>query len=409
MHILAGIALGLAVVGGGYQVFQLFAAWWYLRRARRATEARGPVAYLPALTLLKPLKGLGVELYQNLASFCRQDYPSYEIICGVESPDDPALQVVRQLRHDFPAVRITVAVEHAPGNNRKVANLRHMMRHARHDILVLSDGDIRVRPDYLRTLVAPLADPSVGLTTCLYRGLAPANAAAVVESLSINTDFTPMVLSARLVEKLEYAFGASIAVRRAALDRIGGFGVIADHLADDFELGSRVAKAGFRNVLVPYVVDTVLDATTFGDVWRHQVRWARTYRVCRPASWAATIITHATTWGLVALLATGGSPAGWAALGWAVGMRLVGLVIVLRLLGDRDTGRWLWLVPLKDVASTLIWGDAFLGNEVDWSGQRYRVQADGRMIPVTPAPTFVPRPAGEPALGDHTDPLRAAR
>jgi ceramide glucosyltransferase len=402
MQLLAGIVLAGAAIGGAYQLFQLFAAWRYLDRARRARPTGRP---LPPVTVLKPLKGRGVELYQNLASFCRQDYPDYEIVCGVEDPADPALAVLRQVRHDFPDVRIVVAIDRAPGANRKIANLRHMMRHARHDVLVLSDGDIRVHPDYLRTLVAPLADPAVGLTTCLYRGVARSGAPAVLESLFINTDFTPMVMAAQLVEPFEYAFGASIAITRTALEDVGGFAAIADHLADDFELGSRVARAGYRLVLVPYVVDTVLDSATFRDVWRHQLRWARTYRVCRPVSWFCTIVTHATMWGIASLVVTGGTAAGWIACTGAVAARLVGLAGILRLLEDRDTLRRLWLVPLKDPATTLIWGAAFLGRRVSWSGQVLRVEPGGRLLPLWPVSVSSPaleRPQSGGADGLHT-------
>lgn len=408
MDVLTRIALGCAAIGGGYQLFQLFAAWRFFRRARRAARALPVARPLPPVTVLKPLRGLGVELYDNLASFCRQDYPEFQIVCGVEDANDPALLVLRQLRHDFPAVHIVVAIGQAPGTNRKVANLCQMMRHARHDILALSDADIRVRPDYLHTLVAPLGDPAVGLTTCLYRGLATMGMPSVLESLSINTDFTPMVITAQLVEPFEYAFGASIAVKRAALDRIGGLAAIADQVADDYELGNRMAKAGYGLVLVPHVVDTVLDATTFGDVWRHQLRWARTYRACRPVSWFATILTHGTFWGVVSWLATGGSTVGWIALTATIGARLVGLAGILALLGDRDTLRWLWLVPAKDLATTLVWGAAFLGRTVTWSGQRLRVEADGRLVPLGSAPALVPRPAGEAVVGDDLSRLSAA-
>jgi len=271
------VVVALAAVATGYQLFQLYAAWRFFRRAPRPGVRHD---HLPAVTVLKPLKGPGLDLYENLASFCRLDYPTYQIVFGVEDPRDPAVAVVQQIRRDFPGCDIVLAVGHAAGANRKVANLRHMMRHARHGVLVMSDGDIRVRPDYLRVMVAPLADPRVGLTTCLYRGVGRFGLPSVLESLSINTDFIPMVLAAQIVQRFEYAYGASIAIRREALDRIGGFAPLADYLADDYHLGNRVAKAGYRLVLLPYVVETVLDSVTLADVWRHQLRWARTYRVC---------------------------------------------------------------------------------------------------------------------------------
>ena len=211
-----------------------------------ADTARPPAgaAHCPPVTVLKPLKGPGVELDANLESFCRQDYPVYQIVFGVDDARDPAVEVVRGIMRRFPHLDIALAIGHEEGANRKVANLVHMMRHARHDVLVLSDADIRVRPDYLRTMVAPLADPTVGLTTCLYRGHAMGGFPAVVESLLINTDFLPMVLMAQWVQRFRYAYGASIAFRRDALDMIGGFEDMRAHLADDYLLGTSHRRGG---------------------------------------------------------------------------------------------------------------------------------------------------------------------
>jgi ceramide glucosyltransferase len=368
-----------AVVASGYQLFQLFAAWWFFRRWRRPA---GGEEFLPPVTVLKPLKGPGVDLYANLASFCRQEYPTYQIVFGVEDARDPAVMVVRQLRRDFPHRDIALSIGEMPGANRKIANLRHMMRHARHRTLVLSDSDIRVRPDYLRAMVAPLADPRVGLTTCLYRGTGRFGLPSVLESLFINTDFIPMVLAAQIVQRFEYAYGASIAFRREALDRIGGFAPLADYLADDYQLGNRIAKAGYRLVLLPYVVETVLDSVRVSDVWRHLLRWARTYRVCQPVPWFFTIVTHTVLWGVLAFLVSHGSAWGWAMLGLALATRVGALAAIMRLLGERDTVRHLWLVPPKDLFNSVMWAAAFLGREVNWSGQILRIQRDGRMVPV---------------------------
>jgi len=268
---------------------------------------------------------------------------------------------------------------------------------------VMSDSDIRVRPDYLRTMVAPLADPAVGLTTCLYRGVGRFGLPSLLESLFINTDFVPMALTAQTVQRFEYAFGASIALRREALDRIGGFAPLVDYLADDYLLGNHVAKAGYRLVLLPYIVDTVLDSVTLGDVWRHLLRWARTYRVCQPINWFLTIITHTTLWGMLALAVTGAAPAGWVALGGALAARIGSLALIMRLLGEPDTARHLWLVPLKDLVASLMWAAAFSGQRVSWSGQVLRIQRDGRMVVVAGAPEPI---AAEPEPEPET--LRAA-
>jgi ceramide glucosyltransferase len=401
MSVVATLVLVCAVFATGYQLFQVAAAWRFLRRARRYRTAGG---HLPPVTVLKPLKGLGIDLYQNLSSFCRQNYAApVQIVFGVEDARDPAVAVVNRLRREFPDQDLVLAVGDGPGANRKVTNLQQMMAHARHDVLVMSDGDIRVRPDYLRSMVAPLADPDVGLTTCLYRGYGHFGVPSLLESLFINTDFLPMVLVAQWVQRFRYAYGASIAVRRAALDDIGGFGPLADYLADDYHLGNRVDAAGWRLVLLPYVVETVLDSETLGDVWRHQVRWARTYRVCQPIGWFCSIITHATLWGVVAAVVTGGSRLGLVALAAAISIRLLSLAAVLTQVGERETLRWLPLVPLKDLASSAIWLAAFLGRRVVWSGRVLTVENDGRMTDLTP---LQPEPATAVAPGPP--PLRAA-
>ena len=399
MSALVALVVALAAVATAYQLFQLFAAWRFFRRPRAGKAGVRSVG-LPAVTLLKPLKGPGIDLYENLASFCRLDYPTYQIVFGVEDAHDPAVAVVEQIKRDFPERDIVLAVGQLPGTNRKVANLRHMMRHARHGVLVMSDSDIRVRPDYLQVMVAPLADPKVGLSTCLYRGIGKFGLPSVLESLCINTDFIPMVLSAQIVQRFEYAYGASIAIRREALDRIGGFAPLADYLADDYQLGNRVAKAGYRLVLLPYLVETVLDSVTVADVWRHLLRWARTYRVCQPVPWFATIVTHTVFWGVAALVATRGSALGCAVLATAVGVRIGTLAAIMHILGERDTA--LWLVPAKDLLNSLMWAAAFLGREVEWSGQRLRVSSDGRMVPLA-------APIAEPLAEPEVETLRAAR
>jgi ceramide glucosyltransferase len=374
---LVPLVLACSAIASLYQLLQIVAARRFLLRSRRL-----PTGYTPPITVLKPLKGPGVELAANLETFCRQDYPEYQIVFGVEDAGDPAVEIVRSLMRRFPDRDITLSVGDEEGANRKVASLVHMMRHARHDVLVISDADIRVRPDYLRTLAAPLSDPTVGLTTCLYRGRSIIGLPSLIESLFINTDFLPMVLMAQWVQRFRYAYGASTAFRREALAGIGGFDALRDHLADDYVLGNRIADAGWRLLLLPYVVETVLDSRTLGDVWRHQLRWARTYRACQPFGWFVSLIVHTMLWGVLAVLATGGSTVGWIALLTAIVARVGALRVILGMLGDTATVRELWLVPLKDLAYSAVWMTSWLGRDVVWSGQRLRVLPDGRMLPL---------------------------
>lgn len=377
MIALVPLVLACSAIASLYQLLQIVAARRFLLRSRRL-----PTGYTPPITVLKPLKGPGVELATNLETFCRQDYPEYQIVFGVEDAGDPAVEIVRSLMRRFPDRDITLSVGDEEGANRKVASLVHMMRHARHDVLVISDADIRVRPDYLRTLAAPLSDPTVGLTTCLYRGRSIIGLPSLIESLFINTDFLPMVLMAQWVQRFRYAYGASTAFRREALAGIGGFDALRDQLADDYVLGNRIADAGWRLLLLPYVVETVLDSRTLGDVWRHQLRWARTYRACQPFGWFVSLIVHTMLWGVLAVFVTSGSTVGWIALLTAIVARVGALRVILGMLGDTATVRELWLVPLKDLAYSAVWMTSWLGRDVVWSGQRLRVLPDGRMLPL---------------------------
>ena len=393
MPILVGLVLALAAVAGAYRLFELVCALLFFRDARRKWSRWSATPHAPAVTILKPLKGCGIDLYENLASFCRQQYAGrIQIVCGVAQADDPAAEIVAKLKRDFPQLDIVLSVGDEAGANRKIANLIHMMRYAKHQTLVLSDADIRVRPDYLATLVTPLADPKVGLSNCLYRGVGDFGLPSTIEGLLINTDFIPMVMVARWVQGLKYAYGASIAVKREALDAAGGWRVLADYLADDYQLGNRVHQAGYEIALLPYVVETVLDSVTLDDVFRHQLRWARTYRVCQPFNWFLAGVTQTTMWGLLAVIVTGGSLVGVGMLAAGLVCRFASVITTMGLLGDRDTVRYLGLVPLKDLAYSGIWIACWFGRDVNWSGQRLRVEADGRMTPLSPAPAVAMRP-----------------
>src|SRR6185369_5074743 len=216
--------------------------------------------------------------------------------------------------------------------------------------------------------------------------------AAMMEALLINTGFIPMALTSALAP-LGAAFGATIALKLRALEAIGGFSVLRDSLADDYKLGRRVAEAGYRVELLPYVVETFIDSTTLADVWRHQLRWVRTYRVCQPLGWALSVATHATLWGMLAVVVSGGALAGWLVLAALVGVRLGTLLLVMARLGERRTVRGFWLVPLADLLASALWAAGFLGRRVQWGGRTFHVNRDGSMLPVP----GVAAPALEPA------------
>ena len=382
---LTQILLLFVAIATGYQLFSLVCAWLFARWQRRElARPRRPDADLPGVTMLKPLCGAVPETYDNLASTCRLDYPKLQIVFGVADASDPAIAIVKRLQRDFPEVDVELVVSpDRIGSNAKVSNLHNMVQRAKHEVLVIADGDIRAPRDYLRTIVPYLDEPQTGLVTCMYRGIGSRTLANRVEALFINTDFGPMVTVARQVERMGYAFGATICIRRELFEKMGGFRAIADHLADDFQLGAMVVERGLTSVLSPVVAETVLDLDTMREVYAHQLRWARTYRICRPGGYLASIVTHSTLWATLYLLAAGFSAGALQVFAAAVGVRLVAAgLIAHHVLGMRRIWRQLLLVPAKDLFISSIWVAAFLGRTVQWGGTEFEVAPDGRMTPL---------------------------
>lgn len=390
------LLLSLFGAGMAVSVFFYLASYFgargFFRGSRRLNGHAGDDAALPGVTILKPLKGLDADIFENLSSFCWQDYPRYQIVFGVADAGDPAVRVVRRLQRQYPHVHIDLVVDsRAYGSNYKVSNLYNMYRAAEHDVIVIADSDIRVPADYLRRIVPPLEDPNVGVVTCLYRAVNTGGWPTLVESLFINTDFAPMVLVAGLIEKPTYAFGATMAVRRSTLEEIGGFLPLANYLADDYYLGHRIAESGYRLALSDLVVETVLAVGSWARLRDHQLRWARTYRNCRPGGYFGSIMTHGTLWATLGLLFTHFSlPACLAALA-VCGVRMaVANIIANRYLCASLRLSDTLLVPLKDLFVSIIWASCFLGDTVRWSGHEFRVLKNGQMIQVSPAETAVP-------------------
>lgn len=264
--------------------------------------------------------------------------------------------------------------------NPKISEVLQLYPLAEHDVLILSDADMRVDTAYIARVVAPLQDPRVGVVTCLYRVREAPTLFGIVEALMINVDFVPSVLVARRLFGLKFAFGASIAIRREVLEAIGGFEALADYLADDYQIGHRAWEAGYHVVLADYLVENRVPAMSFGDLYRHQLRWARTNRVCEPAGWFFSQITHLTFWALTWLALSGFSEVGWRLLGATLLFRVLeGGYMNARLDGLRRYWRIAWLMPLKDLFSLAMWFLSFTGNRVYWAGRQYLVARDGRM------------------------------
>jgi ceramide glucosyltransferase len=353
-------------------------------RGRKADEGVRPTYTLPPVSILKPLKGTDPEIYESFRSHCRQNYSDYEIIFGVNDPADPAVTSVKRLQQEFPDRAIQLVVSPSIlGPNVKVSNLEQMVSAARYDYLLVNDSDIQVEPDCLHRIMAPLNDEGVGMVTCLYRGVAAPTLFSRLESLGISTDFCPGVLVARQLEHgLRFGLGSTMAFRRADLDRIGGFKSIVDYLADDYELGRRIAALGRQVVLSDVVVETHLPAYGLRGFLSHQLRWARGVRDSRAGGYIGLVTTYGLMWGLLAVLSAQAAPWSWAALGITLVLRLaVALVVGKSVLRDASAMKNLWLLPLRDLLAVAIWIASFAGHTVTWRGDRFQLK-NGRLTRV---------------------------
>ncbi len=355
--------------------YALFAAW----AARRFVRLPTPAATdFPPVTLLKPLHGLEPNLYANLAGFCAQRYPSpVQIVFGVDDAADPAVGVVHKLVADFPGRDLTLVINtRRHGENRKVSNLINMVREARQDVLIVSDSDIVVGSDYLKHVVAALAQPGVGVVTCLYRGAAAAGTWSRLSAAAIDYQFLPNVLVGLKLGLAAPCFGSTIALRRETLAAIGGFEAVADQLADDYALGALVRRNG-QSVAIPNsIVAHVCSERSARDLIRHELRWARTIRAIDPAGFAGLIITYALPLALIAVVLGGINPAGLIVIA-ALACRLLLQSAIDRAFHLR--GAVFWLGPLRDLLSFAIFVMSFFGRGVEWRGHRYGLRADNRL------------------------------
>ena len=400
MSWLTGAVFGFALPGWRFLVLVVAAAplAYYIAATLAALRffirerAREIAPYAPVVSLLKPVRGVDFGSYDNFASFCTQEYPEYEILFGVADDADPAVPLIQRLITDFPQRRISLFVgAERIGASRKVNMLARLAGEARHEILVLTDGDIRVSPEYLREVVAPFADRRVGAVTSFYRGIAENNLGAELEAIGAASDFFAGVLMANWMEGITFGLGASIVTTKEWVARIGGFAAIADMHSDDYELGHRIASAGGKILLSREAVWTMYPAQTARGFWQHQVRWARTVRLCRPLSFAGLIFTHGLPWALLAALI---APAPWIAASYLLAYLVLRLTMAwtVGVWGVRDdvVRRKLWLVPLRDAIYFVVWLASFASNRIHWSGEEYTMEK-GHLVPTGSAQSSVPR------------------
>jgi ceramide glucosyltransferase len=373
------VILVLSIAPLAYYIVAIAACVRFFRRERR----KALPDFRPPVSLLKPVHGVDFGSYENFASFCRQNYAEYEILFCVNDLSDPAVPVIQKVIADFPQIPIRVLSGADPlGTNRKVNNLALLAREARHEILVQTDADVRVGPDFLRELAAPFANPEVGVVSCFYRGIVEPNLGAEIEAIGAVTDLLPGAMVADWKEGVTFALGAAVATTKTWLAKIGGYQALADYLADDYEIGNRVYKAGAQVLLSREPVWTMYPAQTWRGFWQHQVRWARTTRLVRPISYLGMVVTQGLAWAVaVAFCAP--------SLVIALAYLLAYLVLRLGLawtagvwaLADGLAKRKLWLVPIRDAVHFVVWIAAFTSNRVHWSGRDYKI-CGGKMIPL---------------------------
>jgi ceramide glucosyltransferase len=352
--------------------------------ARRGNSTPPPLPKIPPrVAILKPLRGVSDHLRENIISFLEIAYARVEFIFGVDSYEDRAIDVPVSLRAPYQFANLTVTVGDEPGcSNRKVAKLVKMADRAsaKTDIFVLSDADISVAPDHLKRVVSELAaDEKIGLVTCIYRGKSYNSFASRMEALFINTDFAPQVILAEALEPMRYALGATIAVKREALEAMGGFRALKDLLADDFHLGSKVSEAGYKIELSSSVVTVACEDHDFSSFWHHQLRWARTYRHVRPLS-LATIFIHGPFWALLYIVASRFTLHSLDALAVVLGLRmLMATVMIGKVLKRPQSLADVLLIPFKDLVMTGIYFASLTGKTVKWGGRRFRLLPGGVM------------------------------
>ncbi len=364
---MTGILFGAVAAAAG--IYQLLAIAAALKQMRGGVAAAGP---MPGVSILKPVRGLDPQFYQAIRSHAEQDYPQFEILFGVADLNDPAVREIERLQADFPDVSLQLIHSTGAAPNGKVAVLADLERHARYPLRVVNDSDIVVEPNYLRHVLAPLNDERIGMVTCLYRASA-AHWPGRFEAIGIATDFAPSVLVAPLFGVNEFGLGSTLAFRKSQLEKIGGFAAIADYIADDYQLGKRISGLGLKVELSKVVVETFLSADSWGEVWRHQLRWARTIRVSRGGGYIGLPIANASLWAFAALVC-----GWWWTAAVLVSVRLaMGLIAGVGLMRCPITARYWFLIPFRDLWGFGVWVAGAWGRDVVWRDRTLRLNRDG--------------------------------
>lgn len=375
------IFAALAVLSAILAVWQFLAACKFPLHRRVATDP----AFSPAISILRPLKGCDETTADSLRTWFEQDYHGdVQMLLGAARGDDPVCEIARKLIAQHPGFRAELLIcGEDLGANAKVSTLIQLERVAKHDLILMADADVRVPPDFLANLVAPLRDSELALVNCFYRLANPVNAAMQWEAMAVNADFWSQVLQSRMLKPMDFALGAAILMRRTALDGAGGFPALANCLADDYQIGNRIAKNGGKITLCPVVVECWDRPANWHEVWKHQLRWARTIRVCQPAPYFFSILSNASLWPLLWLAATlFGTKTLWplpVAVFFLLARMVMAQALQRRFAGPGHRLVPAWMAPVKDLLQAAVWASAFCGNKIEWRGRKMRLRPDGQL------------------------------
>ena len=371
----------IPTIGGS--IFAILCIWAIVRfRTLRARDSQKPMRSWPAATILKPVHGLEKNQRENLRSCCLQDYPEFQVIFSVQNTDDAAIPLLKELQQEFGLDRVTVAIENCrTGTNGKINNMIGGLRHARYDVLVISDSDVLLKPDYLKTIVSPLKDPGVGCVCTLYKAAGAEKWFEKMELLTLNADFMANVLFAHVSGASKFCLGASAALHRSTLEQIGGLEALSDYLVEDYEMGRRIWMMGKKVAVVPYFVDTIVDLKSPSQWWDHQVYWDQNTRAARPLAFFATALVRSVPFAILYALVRMMDAVGlWAMFG-AFTLRMISTAVVLGWgLRDREGLRSLGLLIFRDISSLATWLLAFTKRTTIWRGTSFVLTRDGRLV-----------------------------
>jgi ceramide glucosyltransferase len=378
------VALAVAAIPFIYYLIALYSSWQYFRStAHRNAPNRN---FTPPVSNLKPVRGLDPDAYENFASFCRQDYPDYEILFCVGDKDDPIYPVLQQLVRDFPERQIRILFgSGAKGTNDKVVKLALMASEAKHEVVVMSDSDVRVEPNYLRTVVAPLADPNVGAVTCFYVPIEDKTLTDSLQTIGMFSDFYAGILVARQLDGVKFALGPTIATTRARLAGFGGYDALKNRPADDLLVGRLIAEQGCEVELLPYTIQTVADYASLSALLHKRLRWVVVMRHMRPWGHLGLLLTQGLPWSLAAITISPSALVALSYLGAYVGLRFA-MTWLIGIKGLKHGALWkkLGLIPVWDAVAFGIWLVSFTRNTIRWRDGDYYIR-EGQLVPVIPA------------------------